>query len=105
ALGLEVVEDLEDFTRLVDRRRWTVQLQQVERVGVEVAKASLDERGQMLAIVPFGHMRAQSPPGFRGHNDRLLPLAPEPGDEPLRVPVPVDVRRIEKVDAKVRGAM
>jgi hypothetical protein len=82
-----------------------VELQQVERVRAQVRQAALDERGQVLAVVPRGHVRAQPTPGLGRHHDLFRSLGPQPRHQPLRAAVAVHVGGVDEVDALVHRAV
>ena len=67
----EIVEHAEHFRPVVHVVRRAVELQQVDRLGVEILQAAIDERGEVLAVVAFGRVRVQPPPGFGGDANLL----------------------------------
>ena len=80
-----------------------MQLEQVDRLGLEVLQAALDEREQVLVGVAGRGVRREASSGFRGDHDRFPSLPLQPSDEALAVAVTVDVRRVDEVDAEIDG--
>jgi hypothetical protein len=82
-----------------------VELDEIQRVGGEVREASLDEGGEVFAVVARSDMGVEAATGLRGNDDGLAAIASERGDEPLAPAIAIDVGRVEEVDAEIHGAV
>jgi len=88
----QVVHDLEHFGHVVSLGGQTVELYQVQSLHFQVPKAPLHERGEVLPIVPGGHMGIEPAADLGGDVDRALALVPKLPQEPLALSIAVDVR-------------
>jgi hypothetical protein len=98
----QVVEDAEHLRPIVHLRVRAVELEQVDRVHLQVPQATINPPFEVLAAVALGRLRRQAAARFRRHVDRLaLALATEARHQPLAAPVAVDVGRVDEVGAGV----
>src|SRR5262249_3590298 len=94
-------EAVEHLGHVVDVGRRAVQLEQIERLDLEVAQAALDVAGQAAEAVRGHAVRLRAATGLGGHVERRAGLAPQPGQQLFAAPVAVDVGGIEEVDAEL----
>ena len=80
-------------------------LHQVERRHLEVRQAALHVLRQVFAVVAFLDVRIRAAPDLGGYPKRIATLAPQASQESFAVPVAIDVRRVEEVDAQIQRAM
>src|SRR5690606_33317548 len=66
ALANEAIQSVEGLWAIVDVRRRTVQLQEIEGLYAEVREAALDEPAQVLVGVSIGGVRLEAPAGRGG---------------------------------------
>ena len=100
--GHQIIEDAEDFVTLDQFRRRAVQLQEIDGLGVQILKAAIDPRGQVLARVALDGLRRQTTPGFGRDVDRVVrALTAEPRDQALAPAVAIDVRGVDEVRSGV----
>ena len=86
-------------SRWIQFRRRAVQLQEIDCLGVQILKAAIDPRGQVLARVALDRLRRQTTPGFGRDVDRVVrALTAKPRDQPLAPAVAIDVRGVDEVD-------
>ena len=101
----QIVQRAEDFRAVEHLGRRAVELDQIERFGVQVRQAALDETGQVFGGIAVRDMRIEPPPGFRRHADCFGPLPEHLRDQALAVPVAVHVGGVDKVHAQVDCAV
>ena len=101
----QVVEDPEHLGLVVDVRRRAVQLQQIQRVGLEILQAALDEGGQVLAVEALGDERLQALAGLGRDVERVAALAAQARQQLFTVAVAVDVGGVEEVHAAIQRAV
>src|SRR5690606_34385616 len=58
-----------------------------------------------LPVIAGGDVGVEPAAGLGGHIKWLRALAAQPGDELLAVAVPVNVGRVDKIDAEIEGMM
>ena len=101
----QFVQRPEDLRQVIHFRGRTMQLQQVNRVRVQVSQAALDERREVRMVVALRRLFRQPAPGLGGDVKRLLPLAAQFCQQPFTPPVAVNVRRVEEIHAAVQRGM
>jgi hypothetical protein len=83
-----------------------VELQQIQRVGLQIAEAALDPGGEIVAAVALDGLRRQPPAGLgRDVNRFARPFAAQPRDQPLAAPVAVDIGGVDEIDTRVDGGV
>ena len=78
-----------------------MQLQQVNRVGLQVLKAAFDKRREILTIVTVGGVRIEPATGLGGDVKLFLSLLFQLGQQPFAVAVAINIGRVKKVHAAV----
>ena len=78
-----------------------MQLQQVNRVGLQVLKAAFDKRREILTIVTVGSVRIEPATRLGGNVKFVLPLPAQFRQQPFAVAVTIDIRRVEEIHAAV----
>ena len=97
-----LVEDAEDIGRVVDLRGRTVELQEIDRVHLEVLQATVHPGVQVLSAVALRRLLGEPTARLRGHEEGLArALMPQTGHEALAASVAVDVCRIDEVHTGV----
>ena len=82
-----------------------MQLQQIDRIGVQVGKTALHKGSEVLAIVTFGHMGREAPTGFGSDIELLAPLLAKLRQKSLASAITVNVGSVEEVDAEIQRAV
>ena len=67
----QVVEDAKDLGHVIDFGRWTVQLEEVNRLCLQIPQAPFDKAGQVLAVIATRRVRIE-PSSCLGGNNQLL---------------------------------
>ena len=98
------VAGLEHGGRVVRLPRRAVQLDEVDDVDAEVLARALEPDAQVLLGVVLHPLLDPAPELGRDH-ERLVPLAEQPADQPLRAAVAVDVGGVEERDPGVDGGV
>jgi hypothetical protein len=84
----------------------TVQLDEVERVGLQIFQAAVDPAVEVLLGVPLDGLRRQAFSGLGGDERPLAAaLLERPGDQLLRAAVAVDVGGVDEGDAGVQSGV
>src|SRR6266700_7467947 len=103
ALLHQVIKDAKDLGHVVDFRRWSMQLQQIEGLHLQVAQAALNKSGQVLAHVPLGCMGVEPPSHFCSNNELRAARFAHLCDQLLGMPIAIDVSGIDEVDSEIDG--
>jgi len=97
----QTIEGRERLRLVVDLRWRAVQLDEIERIGLEIAEAAVDEGGQILPAVPGGIVRVEATAGL-GRDDRLFAARLQrTGDPLLGAPVTIDIGGVDEVDPAI----
>jgi hypothetical protein len=82
-----------------------MELQQIDRFRAQVLQTAVDPAAQVVEVVRLRDVRRGAPARLRGNQNRLAPLASQPGQQALTAAVPVDVGRVEKIDPEVHRSV
>ena len=93
------------FRPVKNLRGRTMQLQQVNRVGVQVPQAALNPRREVFAAVTFRCLLRQPASGLGGDVKFFLPFLFQLCQQPFAAAVAIDVRRVEEIHAAVERGM
>ena len=99
----QVVEYAEDFGPVIGIGGWAVELDEVEGVSLQVAQVVFDPGGEVGAAVAFDRLLGQTPAHFGGHDDLFFASLLQPRNQVVAAAASVDIRGIEKIDARVDG--
>ena len=78
-----------------------MQLQQVNRLALQIAQTLFYPAGQILSRIAFDGLLRQPPARLGRHHDRFLPHFFELRNQPFAPPVSVHIRGINKIHAAV----
>ena len=78
-----------------------MQLQQIDRVRIQVLQAALNPRRKILAAVAFRYLLGQAASSLGGDVKLLLPFPAQFCHQPFAVAVAVNVCRVEEIHATV----
>jgi hypothetical protein len=95
------IENIESFRLEIEFSGRAVELQQVERVGCEIAQAVFHPRGKIRSAVAGDRLLQQTPPGLGGDDDVLLVIFLQVGDQALAAAIAVHISGIEKIYAAI----
>ena len=102
ARGLEPVERVERLRVIIKVGRRAVELDEVERLDLEVFQAPVDPAAEVLVAVAGDRLLRQAAAGLGGDEDvGGSPRLQDLGDDPLRAAVAIDVGRVDEGDAGV----
>ena len=80
-----------------------MELEEVERLGLQVVQAALYEVGQVLAVIATSCMGIEPPPRL-GRDDQLLaPGLAYLSDQLLRVSITIDIGSIDEIHSKINS--
>jgi hypothetical protein len=83
-----------------------VELKEVDRLHLEVLQAAFHPRVEVPAAVALGRLLGKPAASLGGDEEGLaLPLAPEPGHQPLAASVAVHVGGVDEVHPRVDGGV
>ena len=103
ACAHQVVEYAEDFGPVVGIRGRAVELNEIEGLSLQVAQIVFNPGGEIGAAVAFDCLLGQTPAHFGGHDDLFFASLLQPSNQVVAAAASVDIRGIEKIDARVDG--
>src|SRR5690606_31778184 len=80
-------------------------LQQIERIGLQVLQAALDEGGQIRQRIAVSIVGSEPATRFCCNDDIGSAAAPEFTEQALALAVPIHVGRVEEVHAELYGSL
>jgi hypothetical protein len=80
-----------------------VELDEVEGFRLQVAQVVFDPGGEIGAAVAFDCLLGQTPAHFGDHDDLFFANLLQPRNQVVAAAASVDIRGIEKIDARVDG--
>lgn len=82
-----------------------MQLQQVERVCLQIPKTALNKRRDVLSIVTTGDMWIEATTGFCGDIERLRTFSTKLCQQTFAASITVNIRGVEEINAIVQSTM
>ena len=101
----QLVQNPEYLGQVENRGRWTVQLQQVNGVSLQIFQAAFDEARQIFPVITARFMRIEPPPGFGSHVKRLLSISSKLRQQTLAASITVNVGGIEEIYPEIQRPM
>src|SRR6185369_8413060 len=105
AILRKILQHFEYYRHVIDRGRRAMQLQQVQRVRLQIPKAALNKSRKVLPVVTTGNVRIQAASRLSCDIKRIAAFIAQLRQQPFTAPITINVGGVKKIHAPVKSTM